>query len=204
MANLIKIKKTESGDYLLKYDDNSTETKKMELSEFRIKNLEAARNKKKLKKIEENEIDNYDKINEVINGQSGDPIKAARIPQDSPSKKGAKSWRPSGLLPVSGKDPNFVYRWVRKRTLDKKVDEGWIFVPKGEVNAPMTTVMDGKSSDSTIQKRELILMKLPKHMNEERKEYYRKRQVSIEDTKSALQGAQGMSPNSVYGTVSQY
>ena len=83
-------------------------------------------------------------------------------------------WKPASLLTVTGKDPNFTYRWVNKADLEKKTLEGWEVVKtsSGKTEGPAPTLADGKALDSTVQKRELILCRMPKTMAESRKKHF--------------------------------
>ena len=96
------------------------------------------------------------------------------------SSKAAK-WGPARVLDVKEefKDKGFVYKWAHKEKpgrIEQLKDEGWIIdtdvSKRGEVPSEKS---DGDGIDSTTQKRELILMKLPKHLAKQRSEFYRSR-----------------------------
>jgi hypothetical protein len=93
-----------------------------------------------------------------------------------------KPWEPAPLLPVSGKDPNYVYRWVRLDNLDKAMVEGWDPVKgvnKGKEEPPPILLLDGTQIDSAIRKRNLILCKMPKELADKRNAYYQARTDSL-------------------------
>jgi len=85
------------------------------------------------------------------------------------------SWKPASVLTVTDKDPNYSYRWCRKDIIDKKMAEGWQVINKStgdKIDAPVHTFMDGSQDDSTVQKRELILCRMPKEVAKARNDYY--------------------------------
>lgn len=86
-----------------------------------------------------------------------------------------KPWEPASVLTVDRKDPNYRYRWCRKDILDKKLSEGWEVVKgtaKSTEASKCVTLMDGTTLDSTVQKRELILCRMPEEMAVSRAKYY--------------------------------
>jgi hypothetical protein len=105
--------------------------------------------------------------------------------KESEIKKSSTPWKPARMLeiPENLKDSRFTYRWCnRKRVgnMEKKVREGWevdtILSKKlNELYGLNRTIEDGSPIDSTVNMRELIIMRMPKEMTESRNEYYRKR-----------------------------
>ncbi len=100
-------------------------------------------------------------------------------------KKSSTPWKPARVIdiPESYKDPRFTYRWcntLKMGNIQKKIQEGWeidkILSKKlNELYGLNRTLEDGSPMDSTVKMRELIVMRIPKEMAEERNEYYRKR-----------------------------
>ena len=85
-----------------------------------------------------------------------------------------KPWEEPMLLDAKLKDSNFTLKWCHKEKMDKRRAEGWVPVSYKELsNMSNLTIEDGKSLDSTVQVRELVLCKLPKDRKEERDKYYR-------------------------------
>lgn len=98
-------------------------------------------------------------------------------------REGRKPWKPARTLeiPQHLKDSRFVYRFVerlRPGNLRKKLDEGWEIDTKlGKKLNDMygglqKTLDDGSPIDSTVQMRELIVLRMPKVIHEERAKYY--------------------------------
>lgn len=90
------------------------------------------------------------------------------------------SWKPASLLDVQGKDPNYTYRWVSKSKIDsgKATAEGWEVV-KTSTTGPKApakdSTKDGSPLDTTVQRREMILCRMPLEMKEARAKYYQDR-----------------------------
>lgn len=90
-------------------------------------------------------------------------------------------WKPSKKLniPEHMKDPRFVYRFVNTKKEGnelKKLDEGWEY--DKELSAKLATIgamrgiNDGTPLDSVYRIRELVVMRMPKEMANERNKYY--------------------------------
>ncbi len=101
-------------------------------------------------------------------------------------REGRKPWKPARTLeiPAHLKDSRFVYRFVerlRPGNLRKKIDEGWEIDTKlgkklNEMYGGLQkTLDDGSPIDSTVQIRELIVLRMPKVIHEERAKYYHER-----------------------------
>lgn len=85
----------------------------------------------------------------------------------------SRPWAPVSLLKVVLKDKNFQPRWCSKSLYEKRRLEGWIPVSYKELSEISSiTMLDGESLDTTIQRRNLILCKMPKSRVEERNAYY--------------------------------
>lgn len=103
-------------------------------------------------------------------------------------------WKPARLLdiPEKYKDPNFVYRFVDKKTdgnIAKKEAEGWIIDKElsKKIKQLQRTVLDGSGLDGSLQIREMIVMKLPKEMKEAREKYFESmNNAKFRDTKKSL------------------
>ncbi len=115
----------------------------------------------------------------------------------------SKPWEPASLLVVKDKDANYTYRWCSKDLLEKRIAEGWEVVrsvtQKVTEKSPAQTLMDGKSVDSTIQKRNLILCRMPKDMAVQRNEYFRKLDGSR--IQQATDDFKNVAGKDAYGTV---
>ena len=106
--------------------------------------------------------------------------------------KPTQPWRPASHLNVTGKDPNFTYRWIRKDNLDKSLAEGWEVVTSGKVQNSEKTAIDGSNIDSTIVKRNLILCRMPIEVKKSRDEYYRRlTDSSMQSEKELLDSSLG-------------
>ena len=115
-------------------------------------------------------------------------------------------WRPAKILeiPEKFKDPRFCYRWVDKDKMGnvrKKRAEGWeidTVLSKKLSNLPKT-IQDGSDTDSTVQVRELIVMRIPKELAEERNKFYASR--SDDALKSEKQRFHGATDKQGYGKI---
>jgi hypothetical protein len=97
--------------------------------------------------------------------------------KEIPNPKPTTPWKPASMLTVSGKDPAYRYRWVRKDLLDKRLEEGWepaIKTTSSRIEAPETTIIDGSPLTSYITKRGLVLCRMPKETAQARAAYYKK------------------------------
>lgn len=82
-------------------------------------------------------------------------------------------WNPVSLLKVVLKNKGMSARWCRKDILEKRRLEGWIPVSYKDLEAESSlTMQDGESLDTTVQRRGLILCKMPKERIEARNQYY--------------------------------
>lgn len=99
----------------------------------------------------------------------------AKVPELQP-KSPTTPWKPASQLTVNRQylNPNSKLRWCRKEDYEKKLEEGWIPVKSKHPSSvnPGKTMIDGTPLDSTVQKRELILMEMPMEMAESRKKYH--------------------------------
>ena len=92
-----------------------------------------------------------------------------------------KSWEPAKVLEIPKRflDPNFVYRFASKNQtgrIDKLKAEGWEIdheVQKKVEKELQKTISDGKAVDTSLQVRELVLMRLPKEAADARNAYYK-------------------------------
>ncbi len=118
-------------------------------------------------------------------------------------------WRPASLLDVPQwvKDmfPEFALRWCAKESMDKKMLEHWttVIVDGTKVETEFRpTMIDGERTDSTIQVREMILMKLPSKIKEARTKYFEGRTKDLLHSK--LQSDQDKAKqegSNTYGTL---
>lgn len=92
----------------------------------------------------------------------------------SKSTKVTEPWKPASILSVIKRKEGMRDRWVRKDLLDKKVLEGWEPVQSGAETAPTLTLLDGTQLDRTVQKRNLILCRMPEELAVNRNKYFQK------------------------------
>ena len=111
---------------------------------------------------------------------------AKKVTDKIPAKKKARSvWKPANIIeiPERFKDPNFRYRCVNFKhegRVMQKENEHWevdkYIVPKmraeGYFGVSQSSLQDGRPMDDTLRFRELIVMRIPKEIAEERKAYY--------------------------------
>lgn len=89
-------------------------------------------------------------------------------------------WKPSSFLgiPEHLKVPGRRYRWGKKDrpgNMEKKLAEGWVIdidLTKEMKKLSPPTIQDGKSMDSTMQVREMIVMWMPEETAIARNKYY--------------------------------
>lgn len=93
-------------------------------------------------------------------------------------KKGTRSWTPSNLGDVRGKDNNYRYRWVRKDqdNIAKKLDEQWEMVSgldggKESYIHPSGRPDEGHGQTSVVERRDGVLMRMPNDVAEARDEF---------------------------------
>lgn len=93
-------------------------------------------------------------------------------------KKGNSSWKPSSVTDVVGKEPGYRYRWVNKDpdNMAKKEAEGWETVNglQADQVAPTDSnrVHEGNKMTSVIEKRDVILQRIPEELAQERDAYF--------------------------------
>ena len=120
-----------------------------------------------------------DKINardkEPVKKDAPQPKAASREPVKR--RVGSKTWNPSSLTNVQRKDPNYKYRWINTMIngqVEKMLSEGWEKVVRGQDTSDIdnATLSDGAQMGSMVQRRELLLMRIPTELNESRSKYY--------------------------------
>lgn len=102
--------------------------------------------------------------------------------QEQNKKDFNSTWKPARVLDIPSKfmDNNFVYSFRTKNkegNIRKNCFEGWEIDTKVqkqmvEAGLPQGTIQDGKPQSETYEIREMILMRMPKKVAEERKKYY--------------------------------
>ena len=112
------------------------------------------------------------------------PKTTSRLVVERKSPARQSTYRPSGLLDVQHKDPNFTYRWIRydDKTLflSGKDHRGWEIVrsgaSSGEVGESEFTGNLSQFSQSALgsimRRGGLILARMPKEQADERNKYY--------------------------------
>lgn len=81
-------------------------------------------------------------------------------------------WSPSSLLHHKAVDGQRL-RWCDKANMSRKVSEGWSIVEE-DGKEQTKTIEDGTQTDTTVQMRELILMKMPEGMAVSRNKHWQK------------------------------
>ena len=106
-------------------------------------------------------------------------------------------WKPASLLDVpkwvNELFPDHGLRWCSKSGIDKKMLEHWtpVILDGTKIETEFRpTMIDGARTDSTVQVREMILMKLPRSLMAKRKAYFEARtkdllQVKLESDNEA-------------------
>lgn len=91
-------------------------------------------------------------------------------------EEATEPWLQARILEVKDKDkrPGFVPKWVRVDLVDRFLAEGWKIVDNSDkkINPP-STIIDGAPLDTTVRKRELVLMELPIARVKAREAYFK-------------------------------
>ena len=95
-----------------------------------------------------------------------------------------RGWKPARVLevPENRKNPGVVHYWADKSDqgrIEEMEAEGWVVDCKAPTRTEHPeTIKDGRNLDSTVQRRELILMKMPKEVAEARRKYFEEKNNS--------------------------
>lgn len=82
-------------------------------------------------------------------------------------------WKPAQVL-QSTQRSGFRRRWTHTDKIEKRLQEGWIFVEsKSNTVAPQFTLLDGTQFTNIVRKRNLVLMEIPEETALQIEEYYR-------------------------------
>jgi hypothetical protein len=96
-------------------------------------------------------------------------------PKADTLKKGVKSWTPAAVTDVTNKEAGYRYRWVNKDpdNLAKKKAEHWEYVDSAtdSANAPAPRMEDGSPMTSVVDKRDVVLMRIPEEFAQGRDAY---------------------------------
>jgi hypothetical protein len=87
--------------------------------------------------------------------------------------KVTQPWKPASILQVNMKSKDHRPRWCRKDILDKKKLEGWEPIKWSDADAPEKTIIDGSPMSAFVEKRGLILCRMPEEMAKSREKYYK-------------------------------
>ena len=113
------------------------------------------------------------------------------IPPENKRKKGKKSWKPATQLETLGRDPDFVYRYVRDEPerMQKMEREQWELCNR--VTDKSAHIDEHEEHDAVtggMKYRELVLMRMPKSTAKQRNAYYQQRATHQErDLKAELE-----------------
>jgi len=112
-----------------------------------------------------------------------------------------RSWRPASRIEVPAKlrNPRFEYYWASSGipgNMQKKLMEGWEIdkeiAPKmRELGLLPPTLEDGKFKDDVFRMREMILLRMPVELLQERREYYREKSSLQKAVKKANEEMKG-------------
>lgn len=92
-------------------------------------------------------------------------------------KKGTASWKPAAVTDIEGKEAGYRYRWANKDSdnLAKKHAEGWSMVDKTTDKATPEAhnrLDDGASLSTVYEKKDVVLMRIPEELAQERDAYF--------------------------------
>jgi hypothetical protein len=80
-------------------------------------------------------------------------------------------WKPALILAREPR-PGVREKWVRVDLVDRFLAEGWKLVASEDDKTPRTDI-DGSQLDTSVRKRELVLMEIPEAVAKSRESYYR-------------------------------
>jgi hypothetical protein len=83
-------------------------------------------------------------------------------------------WSRPDLLRVEDKKQGRAYKWAREDNVDRLREEGWEVCQDTGLRIDQVEG-DGTSVDTTIRRRELVLMEMPEELAESRREHYRRK-----------------------------
>lgn len=92
-------------------------------------------------------------------------------------KKGKPTWKPASVTDVVDKEEGYRYRWCNKDAdnLAHKAVEGWETVSRLSSDKAKPTeerMLDGKNLSSTYEKHDVLLMRIPEELAQERDAYF--------------------------------
>ena len=143
----------------------------------------------------------------------GSPIKDASPRKVTKGLGATAPWKPSRVLeiPAHLKKKGFTYRWASKTQvgrIQKLISEGWEIdteLSKKLSTALPKTIMDGSPLDGTVQRRELIVMRITDELATARRAYYAKKTSGAVDQSEQQLKAAGIHPQTkedlTYGEV---
>lgn len=107
--------------------------------------------------------------------------------EETPVKKGKRSWSPSNLGDIIEKEPGYRYRRVRNdpENIAKKQEEGWEFVsginsPKTKAIHPESRPDEPKPLTSNVQGRDWVAMRIDDETAKSRDEYHNAKTARLE------------------------
>lgn len=87
------------------------------------------------------------------------------------AEKKKAHWERPDLLRVEAKKPETAYKWAREDNVERLQDEGWLSSQDSGLKTDRVEG-DGARLDSTIRRRELVLMEMPAEKAEARRAYW--------------------------------
>lgn len=92
-------------------------------------------------------------------------------------KKGSRSWAPAAPLGIKSKDPAYRLRWVHAEPANmlRKRAEGWEQAGRNDAvhDRPNGVESGAGTPAGVLEYRDMVLMKIPEEMAQEREVYYR-------------------------------
>ena len=116
-----------------------------------------------------------------MNKETKTEKRAPRDQETRETKKAKTPWKPPSMLEVPSDPPaGTVYRWVRTETLgqedrtnvSKRFREGWEPVKPEELGGIAPDVSESGKHKGTVRSGDLILMKVPQEIVDQRDAYY--------------------------------
>lgn len=190
---IIKVEPTESaGLYLLTYENG--EQSEQILGEDELEFIQKSINLTSNPEVDDRSNNREPKKGSRLTEENnGDSIPAPKI--NKQRRVGNVSWKPSSLTVVADKDPNFKYRFINTSIngrVEKMLAEGWEYVRKNDSSKiSKGTMNDGSLKDGTVQRRELVLMRLPNDLHKSREQYFQSRERTTIESHNQRMGSYG-------------
>jgi len=140
-----------------------------------------------------------EEYNEASDSRNNSGLKPAKAITER--RVGTKTWAPTSMLHIKGKKRGMVYRFVNTDipgNVNKKLSEQWEVCTEEGVGTVSKTIHDGGPLGSTNRVRELILMRMPESVRDERRAYFSNQEL---DSRGIAESLDSATEGNAYGKV---